>query len=124
MKMNGLYIDSKGTKRWYLNDKLHREDGPAYEHSNGVRSWYLNGKLHREGGPAVESPNGNKEWLRNGKLHREDGPAIERNDRIVMWYLDSAYLGKNAEGFWGLWEKLTPEQQNNLNLHTWLAKYT
>ena len=26
---NGLHIDEDGTKRWYLNDKLHRTDGPA-----------------------------------------------------------------------------------------------
>ena len=26
-------IDDNGTKRWYLNGKLHREDGPAEEYS-------------------------------------------------------------------------------------------
>ena len=33
-----------GTKYWYLNGKLHREDGPAIESANGSKSWYLNGK--------------------------------------------------------------------------------
>jgi hypothetical protein len=46
--------------RWYLNDKLHREDGPAIEYSDGSKSWYLNGKLHREDGPAIEWANGSK----------------------------------------------------------------
>jgi hypothetical protein len=32
------------TKYWYLNDKLHREDGPAVEWDNGYKSWYLNNK--------------------------------------------------------------------------------
>ena len=36
--------DESGTKRWYLNDKLHREDGPAIEHVDGYKSWHLNGK--------------------------------------------------------------------------------
>ena len=27
---------------------------------NGTKSWYQNNKLHREDGPAVEYPNGNK----------------------------------------------------------------
>ena len=31
------------------------------------RCWWLNGKLHREDGPAVEWPNGNKEWWLNDK---------------------------------------------------------
>jgi hypothetical protein len=44
-----------GTKEWYLNGKLHREDGPAVEYSDGTKYWYLNGKLHREDGPAIES---------------------------------------------------------------------
>lgn len=56
-----------GTKEWYLNDKLHREDGPAIECANGTKFWYLNGKLHREDGPAVEYSDGSKQWFLNGK---------------------------------------------------------
>lgn len=37
------------------------------EHSDGTKYWYRNGKLHREDGPAVEYANGNKEWYRNGE---------------------------------------------------------
>ena len=33
---------ASGTKEWYLNDKLHREDGPAMEFANGTKWWYLN----------------------------------------------------------------------------------
>ena len=28
---------------WYLNGKLHREDGPAVEYPSGDKYWYLNG---------------------------------------------------------------------------------
>ena len=56
-----------GTKYWYLNDKLHREDGPAIELVNGSKFWYLNAKLHREDGPAIEYANGGKYWCLNGK---------------------------------------------------------
>jgi hypothetical protein len=28
---------------WYLDDKLHRVDGPAVEWADGYKSWYLNG---------------------------------------------------------------------------------
>ena len=33
-----------GTKRWYLDGKRHRTDGPAIEYPNGDKYWYLNGK--------------------------------------------------------------------------------
>ena len=41
----GHYIieDSNGDKEWWLNGKLHREDGPAIEYSNGYKAWCLNG---------------------------------------------------------------------------------
>jgi|SRR5690606_25391203 len=43
---------------WYNSDnKIHRDDGPAYVHSNGYKSWWKNGKRHRDDGPAVEYPN-------------------------------------------------------------------
>ena len=57
---------SDGTKFWYLNDKLHREDGPAIEYADGSKEWYLNDDLHREDGPAVEYADG-KEWYLNGE---------------------------------------------------------
>ena len=40
-----IKVSSDGTKEWYLNGKLHREDGPAIERSDGSKSWYLNDKL-------------------------------------------------------------------------------
>ena len=38
-------VDKNGTKRWYLNDELHREDGPAVEHTDGGKEWWLHDKL-------------------------------------------------------------------------------
>ena len=34
--------------RWYLNGKLHREDGPAFEWPDGSGEWYLNGQRYTE----------------------------------------------------------------------------
>jgi hypothetical protein len=56
-----------GDKRWYLNGKLHREDGPACEYANGSKFWYLNDQLHREDGPAYEAAYGYKQWYYHGK---------------------------------------------------------
>jgi len=56
-----------GTKKWFLNGQLHREDGPAIEWEDGTKKWFLNGQLHREDGPAVEWVDGTKLWYLNGK---------------------------------------------------------
>jgi hypothetical protein len=50
-----LEIDNFGTKRWFLNYKLHREDGPAVIYPDGFQQWYQYGKLHRVDGPAIET---------------------------------------------------------------------
>jgi len=52
---------------WHLNDRLHREDGPAVELVNGTKEWYLDGKRHREDGPAVEWAIGVKVYYLNGE---------------------------------------------------------
>ena len=60
---------------WWLNDNLHREDGPAYtqywqDGSVELESWWLNGKRHREDGPA---------WIQ----YRQDGSVEEE-----QWWLE------------------------------------
>ena len=77
---------------WYLNGKLHREDGPAIEYANGTTHWYQNGKLHRADGPAFERADGYKEWYKNDKRHREDGPATECPSGTKYWYIEGANL--------------------------------
>ena len=79
---------SNGTKQWWLNGKLHREDGPAVEWADGHKEWWLNGIRHREDGPADEYSNGHKEWWLNGKRHREDGPAREWANGDKEWWLN------------------------------------
>ena len=91
----------KDRTEWYLNDQLHREDGPAIERPNGTKYWYLNGKRHREDGPAIEYQDGDKIWYLNGKVHREDGPALEWSDGTKFWYLNG--------------KRLTEQEFNNKN---------
>jgi len=81
---------SNGQKRyeeWYLNDKRHREDGPAiqrwYESGQKYEEWYLNNKEHREDDPSCQNwyENGQKRyeyWYLNNKIHREDGPSYQQ----------------------------------------------
>ena len=67
MKTYKVDVYDNGDKHWYLNGKLHREDGPAVEHTGGTKCWYLNGQRHREDGPAVEWAGGTKHWYLNDK---------------------------------------------------------
>lgn len=83
---------SKHKTEWYLNGKLHREDGHAVESVDGSKAWYLDGKRHREDGPAVEYSNGSKHWYLNDQLHREDGPAIELVSGLKGWFLNGQEL--------------------------------
>jgi len=85
---NGLVISTNGIKYHYLNDKFHREDGPAKEWRNGDKEWFLNGILHREDGPAIDFANGDKIYCKMGLIHREDGHAIEKADRKREYYID------------------------------------
>jgi hypothetical protein len=81
-------VATNGNRFWYLNNQLHREDGPAVEIASGTKEWWQNGKLHREDGPARELKDGTKGWWMDGRLHREDGPAIEYTDGSQEWWMD------------------------------------
>jgi hypothetical protein len=93
---SGLFIKNDGTKRSYLNGKLHRLDGPAIEDCCGSKYWYLNGELHRLDGPTIEYANGDKEWYFQGKRHRVDGPAIEYTDGNKFWYFKDQLHRENG----------------------------
>lgn len=110
---NGLIIDKYGNKYHYLNDRWHREGGPAVEYTDGSKWWYLYGKLYRVNGPAIEYSNGRKEYYINDKLHREDGPAIDDSSNgNKEWYINNmrhredgpAFDWKNAKR-WYLYNK-------------------
>jgi len=79
-----IKINNVGTIRFYkIKCKLQ-----SVEFSDGTKFWYKECKLHRENGPAIEYPGGSKIWYKVGKIHREDGPAIEYADGTKEWYLE------------------------------------
>ena len=77
---------TKESIKWYRNEELHRDDGPAIEYVNGTKYWYRNGEFHRDDGPAIECANGTKVWYQNGWPHRVDCPAIEYANGTKEWY--------------------------------------
>ena len=85
MNKDGLTIDEYGTKRWYLNDKYHRTDGPAIEYPDGTKCWYLNSKQHRTDGPATEYSDGTKYWYINGvELSEEEYLRTTRKNKLEL----------------------------------------
>ena len=64
-----MTVNKLGTKRWNLNGKPHREDGPAVEMPSGYKAWYKHGLRHRADGPAKEWADGYKEWWLNGDYY-------------------------------------------------------
>ena len=42
--MKKTIIRKDGTMVWYVDDYVHREDGPAIERPNGQKLWFINGK--------------------------------------------------------------------------------
>jgi hypothetical protein len=39
---SGCVVYPNQSKEWYLNGKVHREDGPAREWLDGTKQWYFN----------------------------------------------------------------------------------
>ncbi len=68
--MHEIRKDSQGTKWYYTDGLLHREDGPAVLYADGSESWFMNGVLHRTGGPARDWVYGNEEWYQHGKPYQ------------------------------------------------------
>jgi hypothetical protein len=73
-----VIVDNK-TKYYYVNDQLHRENGPAIVCGNGTKHYYRDNVLHREDGPASVFADGSKYWFLNGEHLTEK----EFNKRVI-----------------------------------------
>jgi hypothetical protein len=102
--------DTDENKIWYLNDQLHRTDGPAVEDRHGDKYWYQNNQQHRTDGPAVEHADGSKGWYLNDQRHRTDGPAIEYSNGNKYWYIKGQNITNEIE-YW-MKENDIPEDHN------------
>ena len=83
----GPLIDELG-KKWYKDNLLHREDGPAIERHNGSKHWYINNERHRLDGPAIEYANGSKYWYYHDKWIRE----ISSQEEFEQWLKYRSFL--------------------------------
>lgn len=86
MKNNQGVLHDDGSRRWYRNGELHRDnDLPAAIDYNGSCFWYQNGKLHRDNDlPAVEWNDGARRWFLYDKYIRAEPPCPIRAEAIRM----------------------------------------
>ena len=87
----------KDHTEWFLNGKLHREDGPAIEYANGTKFWYLNGKRHREDGPAIKWANEDKFWYLNDKELTEQEHAAQTKKSTTAFGTNASCDGEIVE---------------------------
>lgn len=83
-----------GEVRWYTNDQCHRTNGPAVFYPDGTQAWYFNGTRHRTDGPAVLYPDGTQSWYYNDKRHRTDGPAVTHATGQVEYWVNGRQLSE------------------------------
>ena len=101
----GIYGGPFNTQ-FYLDadERLHRDDGPAYRNAEGTRVWFRHGLRHREGGlPALEGADGERAWYGNGRLHREPGPAWRRADGTEEWWIRGEKLSDAQAREYAAW---------------------
>ena len=59
---NNPVIGADGWQQWWVDNKIHRIDGPAYIAADGSQQWWVDGKKHRIDGPAIIGADGSQEW--------------------------------------------------------------
>jgi len=103
----------------YVNGMLNSvDDEPAVKHEGGDTIWYKDDKMHRDNGPAYISPKtGYKGWYKNGRRHREDGPAIINPTGAgnCTWWLDNRCLSKKEFNEYIKKQEIKKEIQSHKN---------
>lgn len=76
-------------KIWHYNDIVSNKYNPAVEWDDGYTAWYIDGKLHRDNGPAIITSKGDKFWHQHNNLHRLNGPAVECAGQKPEYYINN-----------------------------------
>lgn len=92
-------IDHKcGIVEYFYNGMRHRDgDEPAVIDANGSKQWWINGEIHRENKPAVIFANGDTQWWHHGLLHRLNGPAIETYNGMPQWWINGKCIDESDQ---------------------------
>ena len=108
-------VHTDGYKSWWLNDKRHREDGPALTHSDGRVFWYLNGENLTEEEhrvrmyPVVETPKTKELFtIVEIKENTHDGSAtltVDIEPEMVQMVMEKGLTAMIIDGLEGLIEE-------------------
>lgn len=72
---------------WYLNGKIHRDDGPAIIHHTGSKFWWVNGKCHKLSGPASVWSGGTTVYYIHGVIHTQE--EFYNNHLVVNFMVEN-----------------------------------
>jgi hypothetical protein len=79
---------SDGDNVYFLNDKLHRTNGPAIEYVSGSKCWYLNGFEHNDKGPSGVYDTHLKLWHINNKHQTLKNTTTTLKPQIFQYQLN------------------------------------
>jgi hypothetical protein len=101
----GPALTERNRCEYWLNGKLHNENGPAIVYKNGRIEYWKDGKRHNENGPAVVIPEqGITEYWLNGEKHNENGPALI-TPSAEMYYKNGKLHNGNGPAFVSFYNK-------------------
>ncbi len=92
-KPDSYLIIYKNEQKWIYECSLGY--GEILEDCFLLKYYLINEKFHREKGPAMNFHSGTKYWMQNDVAHRLDGPAMIYGDKYFMYYIN----GKNYDKF-------------------------
>ena len=70
---------------WFLNNEIHRDDGPAITFKDSERHWYRYDYFYNLNGPTIIKPSGKKYYHIDGVLTY----IIDKDERVVF---DDAWI--------------------------------
>jgi hypothetical protein len=83
-----------------LNDKRHREDGPAVEYADGRKSWYLNGEEVTE---EEVMGNSTKDNVNSLSTKSDGGPSSYYDMPFQEWMTLNDQMEYLAQNKWGIY---------------------
>jgi|JI9StandDraft_1071089.scaffolds.fasta_scaffold305099_1 hypothetical protein len=89
---SGIVLDTDGTKSWYMNGNLHREDGPAVEWGDGDKWWYIDG-LYRGNNKCIFTFYQPSDYLGKDKTNVIDVDFHERYPKVKVYTLNDGFGG-------------------------------
>ena len=123
--LNGKYLGQNKKGFWVLWDGLNEDERKNPEILKYMAKFSMDYEEIRYSDGSFR-----RVWVNvSHQYHREDGPAIisyRPDDSIKeeFFYLNEKFLGKDENGFWVLWGRLTDEQRQKPEFLKYLVRFS